>query len=69
MQVYVVVDQQHAAVHMYTCMVDAHLQWKRLPNATVWQGLLNSEHVKRVDIHQFANTPFEMAYDQPVMRS
>lgn len=49
MKVYVVLDIMHAVVGLYTCMTDAHLHWKRLPGATIYQGLLNSEHVGRVE--------------------
>eukprot|EP01050_Picozoa_sp_SAG11_P000619 SAG11_NODE_21_length_25065_cov_3.589081_20_plen_76_part_00 len=49
MKVYVVLDIMNSVVGLYTCMTDAHLHWKRLSGATIYQGLLNSEHVNRVE--------------------
>ena len=44
MKVFIVIDSGGAVatvVGLYTCATDAHLHWKRLPAASIWQGLLN----------------------------
>ena len=52
MKVFIVIDSGGAVatvVGLYTCATDAHIHWKRLPAASIWQGLLNSEEIERVE--------------------
>ena len=52
MKVFIVIDSSEAVATvagLYTCATDAHIHWKRLPAASIWQGLLNSEEIERVE--------------------